>query len=171
MKVIIVNGAATSGKDQFVKYFKKNYKYKSVNWSTIDKVKKISMKNFGWNGDKTEESRKFLSDVKKLWIEFNNGPFEDMVKTISKHNSKLNKKDKKNVVYFVHCREPLEIQKFVDKYNEDCITLLIKRDNIDIPNNDSDKNVEDFVYTHTINNNGTKEDLKKESEMFIEKLK
>lgn len=170
MKIIIINGSAESGKDQFVEYFKKNYKNKCFNLSTIDKVKKITMKNFGWNGEKTEESRKFLSDVKKLWSDFNNGPFEDMIKQIEKYQSKLGNKERKNAIYFIHCREPLEIQKFVDKYEKKCVTVLIKRIDIIVPNNDSDKNVEDFNYTYTIDNNDSKKILKEKAIQFIEEL-
>ena len=113
MKVIIVNGSSSTGKDNFVNYFKKHYgKNKCVNWSTIDKVKKISKRNFGWNGKKTDEARKFLSEIKRLWIEYNNGTFEDMVAKISKHYSKLNESEKCDFIYFIHCREPYEIQKF-----------------------------------------------------------
>jgi len=75
MKIIIVNGSSGVGKDEFANLFKKNYQYKCYNWSTIDKVKKISEHNFGWNGDKTDEARKFLSEIKRIWTEFNNGPF------------------------------------------------------------------------------------------------
>jgi len=49
MKVLIINGSARSGKDQFVKLFKNIYSYKCINWSTIDKVKKIAKKHFGWD--------------------------------------------------------------------------------------------------------------------------
>ena len=60
MKVIIVNGSSRVGKDQFANFFKKHYEYKCVNWSTIDKVKKVSKRNFGWNGKKTDEESQIL---------------------------------------------------------------------------------------------------------------
>lgn len=167
MKIIIINGSAETGKDQFVNFFKKHYKYKCINWSTIDKVKKISKKNFGWNGKKTEESRLFLSEIKRLWTEFNNGPFEHINEKISSHYSKLKNKDKDNVVYFIHCREPQEIQKFVNKYSELCSTLLLKKENVDVPNNNSDKNVDNFDYDYIIENNGDKKELEQKAISFI----
>lgn len=170
MKIVIVNGVGRTGKDQFVDFFKKNYKYKCVNWSTIDKVKKISKKNFGWNGEKTDDARLFLSEIKRVWSEFNNGPFEDMNKKIYSHYSKLKKKEKNNIIYFIHCREPQEIQKFVDKYGDSCITLLLKRDNIEVPNNNSDKNVTNFNYDYIIDNNGDKTMLEIQAKNFIQKL-
>jgi glutamyl-tRNA reductase len=171
MKVILINGSAQTGKDNFANYFKKHYKYKCVNWSTIDKVKKVSRRNFGWNGKKTDEARLFLSELKRIWTEFNNGPFEDMINKIDNHYTKLEKKDKRYMIYFIHCREPREIQKFVDKYNNKCITVLLKREDRDIPNNESDKNVANFNYDFIINNVGDKKQLEKEALDFLNKIK
>ena len=171
MKVIIINGAARNGKDQFVNFFTKNYEFKTVNWSTIDKVKKVAKSNFGWDGKKTDEARLFLSEIKRVWSDYNDGPFKYMVNKISKHFDKLDKKDKKNMIYFIHCREPKEIQKFVDYYVDDCITILLKREDREVPNNDSDKNVSNFNYDYTIDNDGDKKLLKKKSLEFIEILK
>jgi len=171
MKIIILNGSSRVGKDQFANYFKKHYKYKCVNWSTIDKVKKVSRRNFGWNGKKTDEARLFLSELKRIWTEFNDGPFEDMINKIDNHYTKLEKKDKQKVIYFIHCREPREIQKFVDKYNDKCITVLLKREDRDVPNNESDKNVANFNYDFIINNVGDKKQLEKEALDFLSKIK
>lgn len=170
MKVVIINGSAKTGKDQFARIFKKHYDHLSVNWSTIDKVKKIAKRNFGWDGKKTDKSRKFLSDIKKLWSEYNNGPFEDMDKKISDHYYEIGK-ERKYVVYFIHCREPHEIQKFVDKFQESCITILLKRDDREVPNNDSDKNVENYKYDYYFDNNGNKGRLEKEVLKFIENIR
>jgi len=171
MKIVIVNGSARCGKDQFANFFKKNYEYESVNWSTIDKVKKISKRNFGWDGKKTDNARLLLSEIKRIWSEFNNGPFEDMVQKISKYNSNLEKLSKQNIVYFVHCREPHEIKKFVDKYGEKCLTVLLKREDREVPNNNSDKNVANYKYDFYIDNNGDKKVLEKQVLEFIETIK
>ena len=171
MKVIVVNGSSSVGKDNFVNFFKKHYEYKCMNWSAIDKVKKIAKRNFGWNGKKTDEARKFLSEIKRIWIEFNNGPFEDIVKKISKHLSKLSEIDQQNIIYFIHCREPYEIKKLADKYGDNCITILLKREDREVPNNDSDKNVANYDYDFVIENNGNKKDLEKEAITFIENIK
>lgn len=171
MKVVIVNGSASTGKDNFVNFFKKNYEHKCINWSTIDKVKKVAKSNFGWDGKKTDEARLFLSEIKRVWSDYNDGPFQHMVNKISKHFDKLDKKDKKNMIYFIHCREPKEIQKFVDYYSSDCITILLKREDREVPNNDSDKNVANFNYDYTIDNEGDKKELKKKSIDFIKELK
>lgn len=94
MYLVLINGSNNSGKDQFVEYFIKHYEFKSINMSTIDRIKEISKKYFGWNGKKTPEARKFLAEMKKIWAEFNNGPFNYMVNEIKQHYEKLDKKDK-----------------------------------------------------------------------------
>lgn len=161
MKVIIINGTSKVGKDKFVKMFK--YKHDDLrikNYSSIDKVKSIAEIAFGWDGKKDEKSRKMLSDIKKAWSDFNDGPTYDIlnkIKTDIKYSID-NKKDKENV-YFVHVREPEEIDKIRNVYKEECKTLLIKRNisNDDIPNNYSDKNVDNYKYDYTIYNEDIKD--------------
>jgi len=172
---VVISGANNSGKDQFSDYFIKHYENKSISMSTIDRIKDLSTKYFGWNGKKTEESRKFLSEMKRIWSEYNNGPFLDMIKKINSHYSKLNKKNKQNIVYFIHCREPNEIQKFKDKYGDNCKTILLKRDDRtiskSIANNDSDKNVDNYNYDLIIQNNGDKLDLELKAIKFVEEIR
>ena len=170
MRIIILNGSAKSGKDQFAKFCKKHHN-ECVNWSTIDKVKKIAKRNFGWDDKKTDEARLFLSEIKRVWSEFNNGPFEDMIKKIDNHYSKLDEKEKDVFLYFIHCREPHEIQKFVDKYKEYCITGLLERNDREVPNNNSDRNVANFNYNFKLENNGNKKDLENHAIKFIEIIK
>lgn len=170
MKIIILNGSGKVGKDKFSEFCMKYHK-NSINWSTVDKIKKIAKSNFGWDGEKTDDARKFLSEMKRIWTEYNDGPFLNIVNKISKHQSKLNDYDRDDFIYFIHCREPQEIQKFVNKYEDKCITVLIKRDDRDVPDNDSDKNVDNFHYDYIIDNNGTINDLEKTSIDFLNKIK
>ena len=90
--------------------------------------------------------------------------------SIDKPSKQLTKDEKDNIIYFIHCREPHEIQKFVDKYKDKCITILLERNDRDVPNNTSDKNVANFNYDYIINNNGNKKDLEKEAINFLEKI-
>lgn len=168
MKVIVINGVGRCGKDTFVELFKKEYEYRCENYSTIDYIKQISADKFGWDGKKNDKSRKFLSDLKKLWTDYNNGPFNNLVDKI-KHNEKYFSSKNKDIIYFIHCREPEEIQKFVDYYKEKCITLLIER-NVDVPDNYSDNSVYNFNYDYTIENNGTIPELTKKAKLFITKI-
>lgn len=169
MKIIIINGTGASGKDLFVKMFNEKYEHFSENLSTIDEVKQIARKHFNWNGEKDNKSRKMLSDLKKIWTDYNNGPFQNIVDYINNNEISLNK-NKGESIYFVHCREPEEIQKFIEYYKNDCKTLLIERD-VDVPDNYSDKSVYNFIYDYVIDNNSGIDDLNNKVIDFIEKIK
>jgi hypothetical protein len=148
MKVIVINGSNQTGKDKFVSFIKEYHSDTVYNISTVDKVKKICKKHCGWNGKKTDDARKFLSEFKRIWTEFNNGPFNDVCGKIQK---KYLENDMNDVVlFFIHCREPKEIQKFKDYYKEDFISVLIRKEGApSIANNDSDMNVGNYEYDYT----------------------
>jgi hypothetical protein len=148
--IVIINGVARSGKDTFVELYTKHSTKYIINKSTIDKAKEIALL-MGWNGKKDDKSRKLLSDIKQLHTDYNDGPFETL------------KNNAKNLGYnsmiFIHCRESDQIQKFKDCFKDECTTLLIKRDNIETPNNKSDKDVFNFNYDLIVENNTTLEDF------------
>jgi hypothetical protein len=172
---IIISGSNNSGKDNFVESFIKHYEFKATNMSTIDRVKEISKKYFNWDGKKTEPARKFLAEMKRIWAEYNNGPFVYMTKKIKEHYSKLSKKDKRNYIFFIHCREPEEIQKFKDMYKDKCLTILLKREerteSKKIANNHADMGVDNYNYDRVILNNGSKIDLELEAVKFVEEIR
>jgi hypothetical protein len=148
--VVIINGNQTAGKDTFVREWRKHSKKEVVNKSTVDDVYEIA-KMMGWDGKKDNKSRKFLSDIKKLWTDYNDGIFKKLCIFIDNNpDSEI----------FIHCREPEEIQKFKDKYDEKCSTLFIKRDIENISENYSDKSVENYNYDIYVDNSGTLEDFK-----------
>ena len=79
LRVVIVNGKPRCGKTTFENccetilgsaYCKRR--------STVDKVKEIAFEG-GWDGEKTLEARKFLSDLKDLFTKFNDMPMNDIV--------------------------------------------------------------------------------------------
>ncbi len=172
MIVIILNGSAQTGKDKFVYIFKEITNFRVKNLSSIDKVKAIAELCFNWDGRKTEKSRKFLSDLKKAWIDFNNGPFNEIISKIEidLKYCKKNNKDTDNNVYFIHVREPEEINKFKEKYGKDCVTILLKKDVGFIPNNYSDMNVENYEYDYIVDNNKTIHDLKISAKKISDEL-
>ncbi len=47
--------------------------YKTVNVSAITPIKEIAS-NYGWNGEKDAKSRKFLSDLKRAFADYNDLP-------------------------------------------------------------------------------------------------
>ena len=170
LRILIINGSAKSGKDTFVELFAKNYPGLCLNWSTIDIVKEIAQNHLGWDGVKTDASRLFLSEFKRIWNEFNNGAYRFMIYKINQHYQSLKPLQKNSVIYFIHCREPEEIERFKNEFGKKCITLLIERPNIEVPNNDSDKNVSGYNYDYSIKNNGTIELLERKAIEFIDEL-
>ena len=69
--VIVINGAGGVGKDTLCEFAEKHFKV--MNISSITPIKEIA-KMCGWNGEKTDKARKFLSDLKALSIEYNDFP-------------------------------------------------------------------------------------------------
>lgn len=158
-KIVIINGSAGCGKDTFIEFVSK---YALVtNFSSIDKVKEIA-KQIGWDGQKTEKDRKFLSDLKKLTTEYNDMAFksiDEAVRDFHKSAAEL---------LFIHIREPEEIKKVVKNF--EAMTLLIKRDNfLPIQSNYSDANVENYEYDYVITNT-TLEELDKQALKFVQTL-
>lgn len=173
MQIIVINGYPNSGKDLFIKYCEEIVGQAFIkNISTVDFVKYIAALS-SWDGTKTPKNRKFLSDLKKLLIDWNDIPYkkvETEIKCWYDELANYGLEDKGFV--FIHCREPLEIEKFVDRMGAK--TLFIKRDiekNTDETNsNDSDRFVEGYDYEFYIDNNSTKEHLKYLARDFIYNL-
>ena len=163
--VIVINGNGGVGKDTFVEfcqeYFFLEEGYDGVDQiSTVDFVKSVAY-FCGWDGSKTPENRKFLSDIKDLleqWDEVPNKKVEGRIKF-------LNNEDKPQIL-FVHAREPHNIHHYKDKYN--AITVLVTNPRIEqVTSNHADMEVYDFTYDYIIDNNGDLEQLKKSSETFM----
>ena len=159
-EIIVINGTGGSGKDTFVEFCMKYAKVK--NFSSIDKVKEIA-RLIGWDGQKREKDRKFLSDLKKLTTEYNNMPFNSIKDAIDEFNNSDNE------ILFIHIREPEEIKKVVDAFGAK--TLLVKRVGLaNIESNYSDANVENYPYDYVIENN-TLERLDNSALNFVKKVK
>ena len=177
-QVFIINGSGGVGKDTFVEFIEmiptfvdKNENntvwFKNLeirNYSSVSKVKEIA-KIIGWNGEKTERDRKFLSDLKLLTTEYNDMPLNDMKKYT---RSFMNPGDI-NRILFLHIREPEEIAKAVNEFKEYNVkTILVIRDSIKhITSNMADENVYNYNYDIVINNNSTLEELRKKAECFL----
>jgi len=164
MKIVVINGSAESGKDKFVRYVKQNekYDYTTINISTINPSKE-ALRILGWDGKfKTEETRQAMVDLKRISMKLFNGPFKHVVEQIKGTSQSTTKT---NWVFFVHCREPEEIQKLVDHYKQDCTTLLIRSPKGKVLKNGSDDVVENYNYDHIINNESI-EELKQEAILF-----
>ncbi len=134
-KIIVINGAAGSGKDTFVHLVREQADCMVFNLSTVDTIKQIAVSYFKWDGNKDDKGRKLLSDLKDAWTDYCDGPFMEMVDIISRRNDGL---------IFCHVREPQEIGIFKRYYGDDCVTLLIRRPGVEVPNNHADLLVDDY---------------------------
>lgn len=170
MQIVVINGAPTVGKDAFVRLCQKHLVW-CGNFSTVDFVKEVAAM-CGWDGTKSAKNRKFLSDLKDLLTEWNDVPYKKIERTIDLYEEKALSYDfsSDDVLCFIHCREPKEIQKFVDKM--DAITLLIRRPSVENvhQSNHADEQVLDYCYDYIITNDGTMEELETKAVAFLKEL-
>lgn len=160
--VIVINGAGGVGKDTLCEFAEKHFKV--MNISSITPIKEIA-KMCGWNGEKTDKARKFLSDLKALSIEYNDFP---TLWAKEKYSEFL---ASDNEIMFVHIREGEEIAKFVKATGGKAKTLLVRggeRMTKSNYGNASDDGVENYPYDYYFLNDKT---LKEAEESFIEFLK
>lgn len=115
--VIVINGAGGVGKDTLCDLAAKHFKIYNV--SSITPIKEIAAL-CGWDGSKDDKSRKFLADLKRISIEYNNYP---TIWAKARYEEFLTSE---NEVMFLHIREPEEIKKFVLATEGVAKTLLIR---------------------------------------------
>ena len=124
-QVYIINGAAGVGKDTFVEIAKHHFFIKTglptYNISSVDNVK-AAAKILGWDGQKDEKGRKFLSDLKDLSSWNYEGPYKYM-------SDEVESKDKG--FFFLHIREPME-RLLSTAINKDQLALYGENDEEDI---------------------------------------
>ena len=170
MQIIVINGMPRAGKDAFVSLCQKHLLW-CGNFSTVDFVKEIAAK-CGWDGTKTPHNRKFLSDLKDLLTEWNDVPFHKIELEIMCYEKQAEAYDfsSDDVLCFVHCREPWEIQKFVDILGAK--TLLIRRPEIEEnqQSNHADAEVFNYEYDYTIDNCGSLAQLELLAVSFLKQL-
>ena len=138
--VIVINGAGGVGKDTLCELASKHYNV--LNVSSITPIKEIA-KMCGWDGGKDDKSRKFLSDLKLLAVEYNDYP---TVWAKARYDEFLLSDDE---IMFLHIREPEEIAKFVRATDGVAKTLLVRgggRMTKSHYGNVSDDSVEEYSY-------------------------
>ena len=152
--IFVINGKAGSGKDTFVEYINR-VGSSAISISTVDMIKQAATM-LGWDGVKTPEARKFLSDLKDISTQFNEFPYRDACKRArtSIHD-----------YVFIHCREPEEIDKIKKELN--CLTVYINRDVPGCDTNHADINVTKYVYDIVVDNKGTSDDLYMAAKSFV----
>lgn len=140
--VIIINGKGGVGKDTVCDITAKHYNVQNV--SAITPIKNIA-KLGGWNGEKDEKARKLLSDLKRIFIEYNDLPSTYLLDEFNKFMN-----DDEAEILFMHIREGSEIDKIKKLIACPCVTLLIERPSITsiIFGNASDDEVTNYIYDY-----------------------
>lgn len=137
-------------------------KDKILNISTVDLVKQAA-KILGWNEQKDEKGRKFLSDLKDLATEYSDLSVSYISETI------FQAQENETEAIFVHCREPKELTRLKKRFN--AITLLIKNNRVKpIESNHADRDIEQYDYDFVIENNEGLLELTKKAADFIKEI-
>ncbi|MDR1059633.1 MAG: hypothetical protein LBL83_00100 [Clostridiales bacterium] len=147
--VIVVNGSGGAGKDTVCEIASRHFRARTV--SAIAPVKELAAR-CGWDGGKDNKSRKFLSDLKRALIEYNDLPNRYLE---GEHAAFMAGGDD---VLFAHIREGAQIDDFRRRVAPTrCVALLVRP-----PSgrgaggqqygNDSDDNVEDYAYDYYYDN-------------------
>ena len=165
--VIIINGAGGAGKDTVCGIIAAHYKAKSI--SAIDPIKSIAIHG-GWEYiDKSLKARKLLSDIKLAFVEYNDLPFNHLLREYSEFIRISNETE----ILIAHIREPFEIEKFKAAVSPACacITLLVKSDKSDsiIFGNASDDDVTNYNYDYIYENSAPLKKLEEDFMNFFEK--
>lgn len=162
--VIVINGAGGVGKDTLCEFAQKHFKV--MNISSITPIKEIAAM-CGWNGEKDDKARKFLSDLKALSIEYNDYP---TLWATKKYSEFL---DSDFEIMFVHIREASEIIKFVKATGKKAKTLLVRggeRMKKASYGNASDDEVENYSYDYYFVNDKTLEEAEIDFVNFLKSI-
>ena len=174
LKVVIVNGRPRAGKTTFEMKCEEilGHAY-CARRSTIDKVKEIAAEG-GWKGGKELRDRKFLSDLKDLFTEYNDMPLEDIVRYARGWEDDLAYYGvlQHPHVLFVDDREPDHIDHLKRRFGDCAVTVLIRRpgDEETETSNHADANVFDYQYDYVILNNGNLYHLYDEAQRFLNSI-
>ena len=154
--VIVINGAGGVGKDTLCDIAARHFKVRNI--STITPIKELAALA-GWDGRKDDKSRRFLSDLKQLCVDYNDFPtnwakgvFDEFMTTDED-------------VLFVHIREPEEIAKFIRATDGVAKALLVRggeRMKKSHYGNRSDDEVENYKYDYYFYNDKSLDEAERE---------
>lgn len=172
MRVVVINGKAGCGKDTFVAMCQDVLGANRVlNISTVDFVKEVAI-FCGWDGTKTPENRKFLSDLKDILTQWDDVPLKKVCQEIKTwQHLWIASGEYDKAVVFIHCREPKEIDKLLKEFQTyEPVTLMIRRSAAESVEqiNSSDNSVFDYAYDYTIHNDSNLSWLYNEARMFLQ---
>lgn len=170
MKIVILGGYPTSGKDTFIDFCRRS-KERNREWLVNDTSMvydvKIIAEQCGWDHTKTPKNRKFLSDLKDLLDEWGDFSFKKVYEYISGWAFILNDDDYEEMIIFVVARQPEDIARLKEEYN--ATTVCIRRASAENgeKSNHADEHALDYEFDVVIENNGDMEELKERAEHFV----
>lgn len=172
LRVVIVNGRPGVGKTTFENLCARVVGNAFCNRrSTVDKVKEIAA-IAGWDGVKDAAARKMLSNLKDIFTEYNDMPFNDIINYLDKWESELRYYNVGHHphILFVDDREPEHIDRLKKALN--ATTLLIRRPDVEEEetSNHADENVFEYEYDWVINNNSDLTELYEEAKRFVNSI-
>ena len=144
---VVINGRGGVGKDTLCDFAAASFRVRNV--SSITPIKEIARQH-GWNGEKDLRSRKFLSDLKRTFTEYNDLPTQYLAGEYAAFQCSDEQ------IMFAHIREGAQIDAFVRAVGGDCVTLLVRREDESLAGNygnASDDEVENYPYDYYYDNN------------------
>lgn len=160
----VINGAGGVGKDTLCDLAARHFRVYNI--STIMPIKDIA-RMCGWTGEKSDKARRFLSDLKRVTVEYNDYP---TVWATERYHGFLESQDE---IMFLHIREPEEIEKFVRATDGNARTLLIRggdRMKKSVYGNVSDDRVEEYSYDYYFVNDKSLEEAERDFTAFLKGL-
>lgn len=176
IRYIIISGKPRAGKTTFgnkvVKELQSN-KRVAYQTSSINRIKDFAL-DMGWDGMKTPEARKFLSDLKQVCV---NSPWGNLTMQYIIREAKAIKTsiplytDPNFPLYvLIQSREPAEIQEYVQTFGATAVFVRGGHREEDVDSNESDRNVANFSYHYYIDNTGDLAGLDIEVSKFVKWL-
>ena len=140
--IIVINGKARVGKDTLCDFVIKNYYADKI--SSITPIINIARDN-GWDGVKDKKSRRFLSELKRVFIDYNDLPNKYLLEECSDFF------ESNNDILFVQIREKDQINEFINCIRDKCVCCTLVINNNEEPGNvlignDSDDLAYDYPY-------------------------
>lgn len=176
IRYVIISGKPRAGKttfgDKVVEELHNNNRV-AYQTSSVNLIKNFAY-DMGWDGVKTSEARKFLSDLKQVCV---NSPWGNLTMQYIIREAKavesgipLYANQGFPLYVLVQSREPSEIQEYVQTLGATAVFVRGGHREENVDSNKSDRNVANFSYHYYIDNTGDLVGLDIEVSKFVKWL-